>query len=179
VTACSGGAAAGFLPIAAVFIVDTLPCLVVKVRASFTTLSAALEKLDPRVKKFVLSVSECGEIAERQQFGRRAAGGEEGAVDQLDIDPAILYRLGDVGDLDEFARGGETGLRSKPRYRNSTRVPAQTSHVLKNAKPLPGLGPTGALEAGGWQEASVCTRCRAKDPFKIQVSTSGSGKLVV
>jgi len=26
---------------------------------------------------------------------------------------------------------------------------------MKNAKPLPGLGPTGALEADGWQEASV------------------------
>jgi hypothetical protein len=36
--------------------------------------------------------------------------------------------------------------------------------LLRKQKPLPGLGPTGALEAGGWQEASGCTRCRAKDP---------------
>src|SRR5437588_9084109 len=45
--------------------------------------------------------------------------------------------------------------------------------ALTNAKPLPGLGPTGALEAGGWQEASVWTRYRAKDPRQNSNICSG------
>ena len=37
---------------------------------------------------------------------RRAALLEERAVDQLDVDAAILYRLARVGDLHELAGGG-------------------------------------------------------------------------
>jgi hypothetical protein len=39
-------------------------------------------------------------------FSRRAARREEGVIHQLDMDPAVLHRLGSVGDLDQFARRG-------------------------------------------------------------------------
>ena len=39
-------------------------------------------------------------------FGRRPACCEEGVIDQLDVQPAVLHRLGGIGDLDELARGG-------------------------------------------------------------------------
>jgi hypothetical protein len=37
---------------------------------------------------------------------RRAARFEEGAVDPLDVNAAVLHRLDRVGDLDQLAGGG-------------------------------------------------------------------------
>ena len=41
----------------------------------------------------------------------RAAGHYEGSVDQLDVDQAVLGRLGGVGDFQELARGGADQVR--------------------------------------------------------------------
>ena len=62
----------------------------------------------------------------------------------------------------------ESGLRSVPRFRTSARTAMRKLLALTNAKPLPGLGPTGALEAGGWlaSELGVAPRTHVK----IQIS---------
>ena len=49
---------------------------------------------------------------------RRAASLEERAVDQLDIDAAVMDRLDRVGDLDQLA-GGDVGISEAARWRTS------------------------------------------------------------
>jgi hypothetical protein len=42
----------------------------------------------------------------RALFGRAASSPQEGQIDLLDMDPAVLDRLDAVGDLDQLAGGG-------------------------------------------------------------------------
>jgi hypothetical protein len=37
----------------------------------------------------------------------------------------------------------------------------------------------GGCLPGGWQEAEVCLRCRAKDPCATSTAEAGSGKRVI